>query len=150
MKQIVVFLLTLFLLCGCSSAGEVSPAAETTPVNPRMEEQLLDVFQQNAREGSQVMDCEIMEHSDYGIAGVVQYTLTDDNLCRFDLIRNDGTLNRIGMEFLTDGEETLAIAGPDSFSFRAIEADGSVYTLTISYYEDAQTGEKGFRVSQSK
>lgn len=150
MKRIVALLLMLFLLGGCSSAGEVSPAAETAQADNLTEEQLLEVFQQNAREGAEVKDCVLMEQSDYDIAGVVQYTLTGDDVCRFDIIRNDGTLNRIGMEFLTDGEETLAAAGPDSFSFRAIEGDGSVYTMTITYYEDAETGEKGFRVSQSE
>lgn len=150
MKRIVALLLMLFLLCGCSSTESPAPAAETAQAETWTEDGLLEVFQQHAREGAQVVDCALMEQSDYGIAGVVQYTLTDDDVCRFDFIRNDGTLNRIGMEFLTDGEETLAIAGPDSFSFRAIEGDGLVYTMTISYYEDTQTGEKGFRVSQSE
>ncbi len=157
MKRILCVCLMFLLLCGCASAGDAAaapaaqtPVADADSANQWTVEKLQEVYSQHAREGSRVLECVIMEQSACEVAGVVQYTLDDGITCRFDYIKTDGTLFRMGMEFRMDGEKTLQFAGEDRVSCELIREDGSPYTATIIYYEDAETGEKGFRVSESE
>lgn len=152
MKRIFAIFCLLTMLCGCASASagaEAAPAAETTAAAELWtEERLLEICRENAREGAEVMDCVIVEESQCGIVGAVQYTLEDPQLCRFDFIKADGSICRMGMEFITDGEKTLTCASADQISCKLFREDGSAYIATILYYEDQETQEKGFKVSE--
>lgn len=152
MKRCLIIFCLLTMLCGCASAGagtEAAPASETTAAADLWtEERLLEIFRENAREGAEAMDCVIVEESQCDIVGAVQYTMGDPQLCRFDFIKADGSICRMGMEFISDGEKTLTCAGADQISCKLFREDGSAYIATILYYEDQETQEKGFKVSE--
>lgn len=146
---IVLFLLLSCILPACKET-EVLQAAETTALpqaqSPYTKEMILDIFNGYAYAdpaNRTVIDCVVMEESQYGILGVVQYTTEDYEGCWFDFLTTGVPLTA-GIEALPTGEKNLAFRESDTVTCR-LTTNGEVHTYTLSFYRNDL--ETGFRLS---
>lgn len=154
------FLIILLFLTGCAAASVQYSDIDVPPLettffressadhdDPRWTEQeLLTAFYQYAEDGTIIIDCVILDDSAWGMAGVVQYTTEDYPGCCFDFIRAQGLPRSVGVESLPAGRDTLTCVGPDSVTCSLLENDGSEYLCTVTYYENLNNSETGFKV----
>lgn len=90
-----------------------------------------------------VIDCVVMEKSEYGILGVVQYTTEDYDGCWFDFLTGGVPLTA-GIDASPSGEKTLAFLKKDTVTCQ-LTVNGNVHTFTLSYYRNDL--ENCFRIS---
>lgn len=140
-----VFLVTL---SGCTKS-ETLPAqtettlAEETTVSRQTEAlcytemDILDMFNGYAYadpSNRTVIDCVVMEVSEYGILGVVQYTTEDYDGCWFDFLTGGVPLTA-GIEATPIAEKTLSFQEKDAVTCQLF-LNGKIHTFTLSYYRN--------------
>lgn len=147
----------LVILSGCTKnetlpiQKETTTTAETTVPKQTeavcyTEADILDMFNSYAYADPSnriVIDCVVMEESEYGILGVVQYTTEDYDGCWFDFLTGGVPLTA-GIEAAPTGEKTLTFLESDAVICQ-LTVNGEIHTFTLSYYRNDL--ENGFRVS---
>lgn len=146
----------LVILSGCTKNETLPIQKETTTTTettvPKQTEALrytetdiLDMFNGYAYADPSnriVIDCVVMEESEYGILGVVQYTTEDYDGCWFDFITGGAPLTA-GIEASPTGEKTLTFLEGDTVDCQLIVKE-EVHTFTIAFYRNNL--ENGFQI----
>lgn len=152
MKKYCLILVLALLLGGCGNAVVETEPSETflresseDIQNPAWTEtEILTAFYQYAETGTTVIGCVVVPDSQYGIVGVVEYTVEDEEGCCFDFLKADGIPKKAGVEALPAEGDTLAYAGGDAVTCRILTEDGAESACTLTYYEKEQ--EIGFQL----
>ena len=154
-KALLVLFGVLLVLTACGKQTTKTPeipsaSLQETPTSLEQEvyteEDILDIFQGYAYadpSNRRVIGCAVMEESQYGVFGVVQYTTDDQQGSQFDFIRQNAPPLCAGV-YAESLENSLEYWKSDSVSCQILDEKGNVHICIITYYETEI--EQGFRM----
>lgn len=128
MRKIALTLAIVFCalaFCGCNTRDDSKELSE---------KDVLSMFESDARETWEIVDCVLMPDKAYDMVGAVLFVDTEKESVNVAFVDEEGNYQQCGTYAELYGEEEFSYLGNGKVSFKLLNYDGTAYnyTLTVS------------------